>query len=91
MLDPFVFLLLFFNIFLTVFFFFFGGGGSLSFFFQGVGFLVRTLRRQRAITDTCRDKHVFVATKICLSRQKYACCDKSVRRDKNDTCGSSHQ
>ena len=26
----------------------------------------------------CRDKSMFVATKVCLSRQKYACRDKSM-------------
>ena len=46
----------------------------------------------------CRDKHVFRATKICLS---YFCRDKrrvlsclsrqNFCRDKNDTCGSSRQ
>ena len=32
----------------------------------------------------CRNKHMFVATNMCLSRQNFC-------RDKNDTCGSSRQ
>ena len=44
--------------------------------------------------NRCRDKHVFVATKV-LSRQAYFCrtntCDKHVCRDKNDSCISSRQ
>ena len=51
-------------------------------------------------TNGCRDKYVFVATSIFLSRQKTCCIatntcllrlKKNVCRGKDDTCGSSYQ
>ena len=44
-------------------------GAAISIIFVATKVLSRQIR-------VCRDKIMFVATKLCLSRQNYVCCDK---------------